>query len=105
MRYSRCTCRSRGPAATFLAETPTYFGADRVPETCGPQASFPLEENTMSEKKNPAEREQDHNPAQATDERNGNIKSPQETDATMRRKNMPRDSDPATGYSSGRGTR
>jgi hypothetical protein len=45
----------------------------------------------------------DRNPARQTDENEGTIKRAQVTDATMRRKDMARGSEPAAGYNNGRG--
>lgn len=49
----------------------------------------------MANPANPADRT-DKNPAHQTDESKGRIKRPQQTDATMAEKDLPRGSEPET---------
>lgn len=56
----------------------------------------------MSETRDPRQPENPGNPAQSADEANGPIKSQQVTDAQMRRKNLPRGSEPETRAASSR---
>lgn len=58
----------------------------------------------MSSKDNPAQAlgQKDQAPARETGEENGRIKRPQQTDATMAEKDLPRGSEPETRWASGR---